>query len=309
LITDAEFDQYPLAKEVLEFVNRNFILFAKGYAYIRKFFDEQYLALAEELLGVIRDVAGTEENFRKRIKAFINLSIHVLVLQQKLEKTGKYECASFEDANRDVYQNKKMEDYMDGLLLSQILWPNHYRFGQHFIQNRSLTSPSSEILDAPAGDGIYSYYIARYFDYKSLYSVDISPYSILYTEQLLKHSGLDTGRITVELINIYDLQDEKRFDFITCGELLEHVEDPGKLLSKLQALLKDNGSLFLTTAIFAAADDHIFLFNNVDEVHAVFENQFQIVSELILPTSLEPYSPDMNKVPMNYACFLKKKNV
>ena len=309
MITDAELEQYPLAKEVLEFVNRNFIFFAKGYEHIRKCFDAQYLAFAEELLGILRDIAVSEENFQKRIKAFINLSIHVLVLQQKLEKTGKYECASFEQANRHVYQNKKMEEYMDGLLLSQILWPNHYRFGQYFIQNRSLTSPSSEILDAPSGDGIYSYYIARYFDYQRLYSVDISPYSISYTKQLLKHSGLDTERISVELINIYDLQDKKRFDFITCGELLEHVEDPGKLLNKLHALLKNNGSLFLTTAIFAAADDHIFLFNNVNEVRAVIENQFHIVSELILPTSLEPYSPEMNKVPINYACFLKKNDV
>ena len=298
--------KYPITKNVLEYINKNFILFDRSYNYIKESFDEEYLSFSEELLTILKRKYETEQGFSNCIKAFIRLSIDVLILQKKLNRDGKYSCSSFEDANKNVYQAGKMNNYLDGLLLSQIFWPNHYRFREYFITLSTLTTPSSEILDAPSGPGIYSYYIAKFFPYKNFYSIDISPFSKSCTESLLKHSQVDTDRITLKLTNIYDLNNEQKFDLIACGELLEHIQDPDELLNKLYILLKDKGTLFLTTAIYAAAEDHIYLFNNVNEVREILEKRFHIASELILPTSLEPYSPDMNKVPINYACKLVK---
>ena len=81
------------------------------------------------------------------------------------------------------------EYYLDGLFLSQILWPNHYKLGKYFLKQRNSTDSSSRILEVPSGAGIYTYYISQYFKYKQLYAYDISEYSIEYTKQILNITG------------------------------------------------------------------------------------------------------------------------
>jgi len=89
-------------------------------------------------------------------------------------------------------------------------------------------------------------------------------------------------------------------------EQLEHVEKPDELISKLSFLLKDDGRIFLTTAIYAAAVDHIHLFHNVADVRNSVKGNFKIDSELSLPVSLQDYDEGMNNVSINYACLLSR---
>lgn len=308
MINEIELQKYPLISNVFRYLNKNYFLYSKTYEYILSSFNDKYLSFCEDLLSALHKKCKSEDNFENAIKAFIKYSHEYLLLQSKLEKEGKYLYSTFDEANKNVYQNERMNEYyLDGLLLSQVLWPNHYKMGQYLLQHTSLAGPSSMILNVPSGTGIYSYLIARYFKYKRLYSVDISIYSKSYTETLLQCSNLDTEKIAVETGDVFNLEYDREFDFVICDELLEHVEAPEDLLGRLSNFLKDTGAVFLTTAIYAAAIDHIYLFNNVSAVRALVNREFQIVSELILPVSLQKYKPHVNKVPLNYACILRNR--
>jgi len=310
MISKSQLERHPIAYRVFAYVKEHYAPFAKTYDFIIKNFDEAYLSVCEELLSSLCKKCQDEKYFIESMKAFIKYSHEYLVLQAKLNKTGRYLYSSFKEVNENVYQSGNVMNayYLDGLLLSQLLWPNHVKMGQYFISQSNRTMSSSAILDVSSGAGIYPFYIAKYFKYKKLRSIDISQHSRKYTEDLLRCSRLDTQRVSVELKDIYDLNGQQTFDFISCGELLEHLEDPEGLLDRLSLLLKKDGTLFLTTAIYAAAIDHIYLFHNVEEVRKLLEKHFAIESELPLPVTLEPFRPDMNDVPMNYACVLKKKS-
>ena len=70
--------------------------------------------------------------------------------------------------------------------------------------------------------------------------------------------------------------------------------------------MADDGELFLTTAIWAAAIDHIYLFTRAQEVRDMLEKYFIIESELVLPVMANK-GPEDEKTPLNYAAVLKKK--
>jgi len=84
------------------------------------------------------------------------------------------------------------------------------------------------------------------------------------------------------------------------GEVLEHVEQPVELLKKLHALLDDNGKIFITTPTNAPAIDHIYLFNNAEDIREVIikagfkiEKEQCIYSEDLPKELLEKYKISM----------------
>lgn len=308
MISPDQLKRYALTHEVLEYVKSNYALFVTTYDALMTEADEEYLDFAEHLLGTLRRKSGSDEAFRQSLQAFIRYSHEYLLLQIKLKRTGHYLYSSFAEVDEKVYQDPSMEEYyLDGQMLSHVLWPNHFRLHRWLLEQKGISHAETEVLDVPCGPGIYPYCIGRYLPYRRLISVDISPYARDYARRLLACSDFDTTRITVDLSNVYDLDEERLFDLIVCGELLEHLEEPRTLLAKLRRLVRPTGAVFLTTAIFAAARDHIYLFNNAHEVRQMLEEYFQVSSELVLPLSLKRYHPDMNREPMNYAAVLRPK--
>jgi len=65
---------------------------------------------------------------------------------------------------------------------------------------------------------------------------------------------------------IFDYVPSRRYDFITIGEVLEHLEDPRAMLRRILELLAPDGRVFITTPANAPMIDHIYLFNNAGEI-------------------------------------------
>ena len=138
---------------------------------------------------------------------------------------------------------------------------------------------------------------------------DISPHSVEYTKQILDLSKVNLSALNAQVFNLFDMSEKTKYDFIICGELLEHIENPQEALKVLHGLLKPQGRIFLTTAVYAAAIDHIYLFETVGEVREmIYRTGFKTDSELILPLSFKKYDPTMVREPINYACILRKQN-
>jgi len=79
------------------------------------------------------------------------------------------------------------------------------------------------------------------------------------------------------------------YDFITMGEVLEHVEDPVALLRKLHELCAPDGHVLVTTPTNAPAIDHIYLFRDVPHIiDIIHEAGFRVVEEIAVVTEEAP---------------------
>jgi len=222
-------------------------------------------------------------------------------------ETGKYSSSSFEEVNKRVYADPQiMEYYMHGLLLSQFLFTHHYDVLLYFneIINKNKTTISN-YLEVGGGHGLYiSEAITRIGKSTSFDMVDISQSSLDIAKKMV-----DNENVNYILSDIFDYNPSKKYDFITMGEVLEHVEDPIALLKKLGELLSDNGKLYITTPTNAPAIDHIYLFKNAKEIRQLIndggfniENEFCVFSEDLPAEICEEY-----KISMLFAGVLTKK--
>ncbi len=224
-------------------------------------------------------------------------------------RTGNYSSQSFEEVRKKVYDNPGiMTYYMHGLLLSQFLWVHHYKIFTAFGNTVSKNSHQiKNYLEIGGGHGLYlSEAISILGLEKDFTLVDISPSSVEMTKNMLGDK-----KVHYVLRDIFEYEPEKPFDFITMGEVLEHVEDPVALLRKAGTLLTENGSLWITTPANAPAIDHIYLFRNAAGIRTViYEAGFRIEEEMMA------YAEDVSdevaekfKVSMMYAGLLKKNQI
>ncbi len=273
-----------------------------------KKFDDEYFSRANAFLN--KYVVLLEENdqtFDYAIDCYLQMIADVYFESVQFMKTGKYTSTSFEEVNQRVYNDPKvMEYYMHGLVLSQFLWSHHYDILLYF--NKTISNNSGQIknyLEIGGGHGLYiSEAIDIIGDQANYDLVDISPSSLEISKKMIGNK-----KVNYNLTDVFEYFPEKKYDFITMGEVLEHVENPVKLLQKLHELLDDNGKAFITTPTNAPAIDHIYLFKNAEEIRAVIDaagfkidKEECIYSEKLPEELLEKY-----KISMMYIGVLSKK--
>jgi 2-polyprenyl-3-methyl-5-hydroxy-6-metoxy-1,4-benzoquinol methylase len=222
-------------------------------------------------------------------------------------ETGSYSSSSFEEVNQRVYgQPEIMGYYMHGLLLSQFLFFHHYEvllfFNEVINKEHNLIN---RYLEIGGGHGLYISEAIETIGGRAHYDmVDISESSLELAQKLVKHSE-------VQYIHkdVFNFEPIEKYDFITMGEVLEHVEDPISLLKRIGDFLNENGKLFITTPTNAPAIDHIYLFKNAKEIRDlineagfVIETEFCIFSEDLAPEVAEKFN-----ISMLFAGVLTKK--
>lgn len=223
-------------------------------------------------------------------------------------RTGKYRNTSFDDVNRAMYNNPDvMVSHMHGLLLSQFLWKHHYSVYQYFKNNIQKYTPIKTYLEIGAGHGLYlEAAMEKIGDDCTFEALDISESSLELTKSLIK-----SDKVLYHLKNVFDYRDDEKKDFITMGEVLEHVEDPLSLLKKIKNLIKPEGTIFITTPTNAPSMDHIYLFNTVQEIRDLIDEAgLEIVSEsYFVSEDVDLEKAEKRKIATLYASFLKIKNI
>jgi SAM-dependent methyltransferase len=113
-----------------------------------------------------------------------------------------------------------------------------------------MSSRSMNILEIGAGFGDMTSMLSSFGSVKA-----IEPYSdaVSYLQNSLK---VDAYHGTFE-----SFAETGRYDLVTCFDALEHIEDDGKALFKMEALLNDKGFLILTVPAY------MFLWNRHDEIN------------------------------------------
>jgi 2-polyprenyl-3-methyl-5-hydroxy-6-metoxy-1,4-benzoquinol methylase len=212
------------------------------------------------------------------------------VIEARMEflRRGAYPADSASAALGAVYQNPAiMKHYMLGLALSYFLWRHHQQLLNFFRDSLLACQPQGWALEVGCGHGLF---LAELLDLapglQGLDVVDLSPTSIDMARSLVQCLGpAYADRIHFFLQDLYQWQSPRRYAFITLGEVLEHVEDPGSMLRALGRLLEPGGRLYITTCANCPAIDHVYHFKTVEDIRAVARGAgYRIVSELVAPS-------------------------
>jgi len=106
--------------------------------------------------------------------------------------------------------------------------------------------------------------------------------------------------------DLYKYEPKNKFDIILCGELLEHLEDPLGALIKLNSLLKKDGQLFLTVAVYASMIDHIYLYKSAQEVRNQIHKASFIIKKEMVQNVFSSAKPEDKNTPINYSAIVTK---
>jgi 2-polyprenyl-3-methyl-5-hydroxy-6-metoxy-1,4-benzoquinol methylase len=264
-------------------------------------------AFAVQICELAFEKCGTTiDGYKKMLADFVHLSEEFVRLQIELDRDGKYKYSSFEEVRAIVYDNPDVMEgrYLNGLLISQALWMNHRKIYEYFVDDFcGNNAPSGTVLEVPTGTGVYITEFASRNPQWKAQGVDLSASSVAFTREIAR---LRRCTVNVSNENILEYSDGRTYDRLVCGELVEHLEQPEELLQKLASMMSPQSKLFLTTAIWAANIDHIYLFTTTQEVRDMLEKYFAIESELVLPV-FDNKGPEDAKTPINYASILVTK--
>jgi len=240
------------------------------------------------------------------VDCYLRMIEDMLEERYKFIRNGNYSNTSFEDVEKRIYGNSEIMDYhMNGLVLAQYLWFEQYERILFFKKNiKNHIVKKNNYLEIGGGHGLYIFEAINTLpEIKQFDLVDISQSSLNLAKGIL-----NDNRINFYLKNIFDFKEDEKYDFVTMGEVLEHVENPLDLLKKAGDLLSDEGVFFITTPINSPMIDHIYLFNNEKEIRDIIVKAgFNILEEkIVVSEKISVEKAAKYKVPIMYAAFLKK---
>ncbi len=253
---------------------------------------------------------GSEERVFDRARHFVEFSMEFLYLQRKLEKSGRYLYGTFQEVQEKVYNDPERKlagaPYMWALYFSQAFWITHGRVWRFFLDEFATPhQESGRVLEVPSGNGLFlAHFLLQNPGWKGL-AVDLSDTAIAFAAEVLSLNGV-RSRAEVRKEDFFRLESAGGFERVVCGEFLEHVEDPLRVLRQLNQLLAPGGRLFLTAAVWAANIDHIYLYESAAQVRAhIRAADFEIDRELV-QNVFGNRRPDEARTPINYSAILRR---
>ncbi len=239
------------------------------------------------------------------VDCYVSLTNDMISLRNDFLQTGRYANKSFDEVNRVVYSNPRvMEYHMHGLLLAQFIWHDQYKRFTFFHDNLKHYLPINKYLEIGGGHGIYIHDATTQLSDKCVFDlVDISESSLNLAKGILEDK-----QVNFLLQDVFDFSPTYTYDFITIGEVIEHLESPVSMLNRLRELLSESGTVFLTTPVNAPMIDHIYLFNNVEEIRLLIRiSGFRIDKEIaVISEEVSEEVASELKIPIMYAAFLKR---
>ncbi len=241
------------------------------------------------------------------VGCFLQMVADMLIERQKFLETGSYANSSYEAVDKAIYSNPEIMDYhMHGLVLAQFLWPDQFERYCFFRDFFDSGVPVQNYLEIGGGHGLYVMAARQMLGVDTrMVVVDISQSSLDLAQGILADSS-------IEFIHsdLFKFDTPTKFDFITMGEVLEHVEDPHRMLEHLKSLLAPGGRIFLTTPANAPMIDHIYLFRDEDEIRALLHDTGFVIERehLCYAEEVTPELARHFKLPLMYAAFLHVRN-
>jgi ubiquinone biosynthesis O-methyltransferase len=103
------------------------------------------------------------------------------------------------------------------------------------------------VLDIGCGDGVLTYELAR--GGADVVGIDTEEHGLAFAEENLKRENANGNlKYAFKNASAYDMPFESEsFDCVVCTEVIEHVQDPERLVREAHRVLKKGGQVILTT--------------------------------------------------------------
>ena len=164
-----------------------------------------------------------------------------------------------------------------------------------------------DILDVGCGGGILAESMAKLGG--NVTGIDQSDIAIKIAKLHAKENNLI---IDYKLLNIEDFlkKDSKKFDVITCLEMIEHVPDPTSIIKSCSKKLKKNGRLYVST-INRNLKAFLFAIVGAEYILNLLPKGTHHYDKFIKPSEVKSWANSLNMnisniTGMTYNPFLKK---
>lgn len=226
-------------------------------------------AWLDELEETLERVFPHADGLVQAVEGYVAFVMDTMRRQREFDRTGAYPELTYEQAAQAVYldEHYMTTQYLPGLLLSHYLWPHHHhllRFFDAAFAAQVAVSDAERFVEVAVGTGIYSRRLLQRIPDLAGVGFDVSPAVKRFAEAHLAGFGLN-ARYSIRLEDILEGAGEP-CSWLICVELLEHMEDPLRLLAALRRLLRKGGRAFISTALNAPSPDHIYLYRDSTEV-------------------------------------------
>jgi 2-polyprenyl-3-methyl-5-hydroxy-6-metoxy-1,4-benzoquinol methylase len=254
--------------------------------------DPELMSFSDKLSKLVLRLAATIDGGAAALAADYRFLCEKIVLPEELHfrRHGRYRLEKFEDALATVYANTAfMTRYMNGLLMSDVLWVNHCRGLQHYA-TRFLPSlrPGAHLLEIGPGHGLLLYLASEASNVGKISAWDVSAASLKMSAHALDVLGAKRP-VTFESRNIFDpsimsKENEGLFDAVVLSEVLEHLEHPEQAIKVLLHLCKPGGRVWINVPANSPAPDHLYLVNEPAEAERLVQSVgFNVVDAAHFP--------------------------
>lgn len=254
--------------------------------------DSEFTHYTSSYLEQVQVASGLR--VEKIMDAYAQTCFEFMKLQNEFLKTGQYAAKSQTKIESSLYsQVDAMEPYLLGLLSTYLYWENHSKIFDFYCTEFSSIAAQvkgAETMEIGTGHGLFASYLLEKNTTMSYLGIDISKSSLEFSRVLLDVRFADRQIVLIEQdATSPKFAQNKKYDFVICCEVMEHVENPRKLLQNIFSSMNSNGKAFITTVSNLEAVDHIFLFRSSQEIRDMIEGVgFAILEERVfnLPSSI-----------------------
>lgn len=232
--------------------------------------DARHLAVSNSLAEAIAKLGNASAGGLDALIADYRFLCEDIVLPEEIHfrRNGSYRLSTFAEAERTVYSDGPyMSRYMNGLLLSDVLWANHSAAFDSFVGDYLPGLPENfDHLEIGPGHGMFLAFAAQDARAGSLSAWDISETSIAHTRSALGTLGITkpVDLVQQDMFDASGAPEGGAFDSIVMSEILEHLEDPIAALKAASHWLRPGGKLWVNVPANSPAPDHIFLFEGIE---------------------------------------------
>jgi 2-polyprenyl-3-methyl-5-hydroxy-6-metoxy-1,4-benzoquinol methylase len=241
-------------------------------------------ALSLQIAELIERIAA--DDLARLVRGYRWMCEMFLAEELEFRRTGRYRYASFADTNREVYQDHDlMARYMDGLLLSQVLFSNHAIVLEFYRTFLAGNRHGYQHLEIGPGHGLLMYYGAVDPRCGGVTAWDVSPTSLDHTRRCLQSLRIERP-VELAVRDIIAAPGQGEFDSVVFSEVLEHLEAPKEALRAIGSVLAPEGRLFVNVPINSPAIDHIYLLRSPEEAFELVKSAgLEILDACIAPGS------------------------
>ena len=130
-------------------------------------------------------------------------------------------------------------NYYDNAIKKNLL--QKFWHSRRFVQEKKYlkTIDARQILDVGCNSGTFTKQIYNVLPESKIYGIDISQNAISYAEQ--KYKNISFSVAWAEKLPFK----ENSFDLATCFEVLEHVDEPDKIIREMLRVLRKKGNMII----------------------------------------------------------------